>query len=1196
MGEELEEEYARFALNLPLRPRRILPAVSEEIKNLIDSLRRGEFEDPTERIGLLGAALREQAAPVSLLLSLLRAPQTSLRMAGIEGCFQRPEAELADHLTSLARDPEIKVRQKLPRVLASLDHTLGREPLLLLHRDNEAWIRAAAVAAASGRPEFLETHMELLGSDPCWTVRMPAAGSIAMNSAPETGTALIRALNDSDPDVARCCAQALEERLGTGAAGKGEALLPAEAACVIKAEQAVKNLGSGTFPRLLSLLSARASALVDPEALARFGTDLTALAEAGVLPRGFCVEEQCEALVKLMRRDRWRSLALLGASGAGKSAIVNELVYDLARPENGGWRVLRVSPSDFLAGTHYIGEWETKLRDLVESIKKPRRVLIYVPALSDLSATGSTAKSDSNVATALAPYLEEGSVMVLGESTPEEFERGLGRHPSLQRLFDRVLVPEASAGQTRQILAALRESERIAISDEVLGSLLDVAEQFLSHVSRPGNAVALLRSVSQATKHLSRPVGDRDILDCLSRSTGVPADLLDDSIPLSQTELKAFFERRIIGQPEAVEAVLDVVTLVKAGLTDPQKPFGVLLFVGPTGVGKTELARALGEYIFGSANRLLRLDMSEFAGSEGFMRLIGSANENGLLTDAVRQHPFSVVLMDEIEKSHINIFDLCLQIFDAGRLTDGRGRTVDFRRTIVILTSNIGASAPGTTLGFQARAEAASADVDKDRTFRELTRFFRPEFLNRLDRIVQFRPLSLEAAEQIARREIDLVLRRSGIQRRGLSVEIDPAVLSLLVREGYSPHFGARPLKRTVERLVLLPLARTISSGAAASGTLLHLRGNDGLVEVSVIQPPKPVPPPAPRLARLANQPFAAKCREMLERWSGLEPGVRLLAERKSELLSHTKAPDFYQDSAGRQATYDEIHKLDQFLSLSDGLGKALRGLLDRLELHPPSVNEQPELRERLDQLDAELEQVRFIAGSEDARDLGDALLSLTLVERRGNPTGAVEALAGMYQALAKRRRMSSEILGEIIGEKQDAAWLLVSGLGAYALLRNESGLHQLGRRTRSKQSRTGREVVLEDREIIRVVALPGGAEPDKRFRQATKSKITALKPAHSRLVEKADLRLSLFHEPTLRSLELWAGGPRGTALDRGLFVLHALVEATAQGLHKGPDAIVRHYDFGISPRVKDSRSGRSTTLVERVLKGNLDAFLTPRS
>ena len=1165
--------------------------MNEEIRTLIDSLRRGQYDDPAEKIGLLSAALREHGAELAVLVSLLRAPQIPLRLAAIDACRGRSEAELAEDFKKLVDDQEERVREKLATVLESLRTKPATDALRALAQDSAEDVRLAAVKSTSGRPEFAELQQTIADSDPDWRVRLAAVNSLGEQKNPASIAALLKGLaHDSDDDITRRCAELIEKRLVTTRAA-AEKFLPADIAQLTKAERALKSLGGQRFPQLIAWITAQTTLTVDPQALAKFGTDLTALAQQGILPRAHCIAEACETVLKLLKREQWRSIALLGAAGTGKSALVNELTYELAKPENGGWRVLRISPTDFMADTRYLGEWETKVRHLVEALKKPRRVLIYVPSLSDLSAVGTWGKSDSSVATALAPYMEEGSVLLLGESTPEEFERGLGRIPTLQRLFDRVLVSESTPDQTLAVLSTVRDEEQLAMSDGVLAQLLETATQFLSHISRPGNAVALLRAVMQNIKESGRPATFRDVLDSLSKSTGLPADLLDDSLPLNQGEVRAFFERRIIGQPEAVDAVVDLVTLIKAGLTDSHKPFGVMLFIGPTGVGKTELARALAEYIFGDAGRLKRFDMSEFASPEAFLRLIGNQNDSGLLTDAVRQQPFSVVLLDEIEKSHLNVFDLCLQIFDAGRLTDGRGRTIDFRRAIVILTSNIGATTPSQALGFQAGSGTSMPDVDKERTFRELARVFRPEFLNRLDRIVHFRPLSLEVAEQIARREIDLVLQRLGIRRRDLAVEVDPSIVSLLVREGYSPHFGARPLKRTVERLLLLPLARKISSGALRGRTILHLTQNAGRIEVAITGFPAQKPPKVAE-EQPVEQSLEEESAALLRHFAELEPRVRPLADRKSELLLRTQEPGFYQDLARRSATFDEAHKLDQFLALRDGLGKAIQGLHDRLQRRAPTRIEEPALRERLDQLRAELEQLRFIAGSKDARDLGDVLLCLSLVEQVGAKVGAVEKLAGMYQALAQRRRMAPEVLGEFFDGKQDRAWLLISGLGAYALLKHESGLHQLDYRTREKKQRTGREAIREDRETARVEVLAIGAEPEKSFRLAVKSRFSSLKPAQNRLMEKADMSVSLFHEASLRSIEIWTSGPRPQALERSLLILHTCLAGSISAEQSHTGQVIRHYDLGISPRVKDTRSGRTTTRVDRVFKGHLDALL----
>lgn len=1163
--------------------------MNDDIRTLIDSLRRGQYENPTAKIELLIAALQEHRADDAVLISLLRAAQIPLRLAGVEACRNRLNSELVAELLKLTSDLEPRVRKKVAEILERPDGSAQRQAIEALMQDSDPTVRTAAMKSSGGIAELRELQESLLEIDPNWEVRLAAVNALGEQNTPVIVKALLKALaNDSDSDVNRRAAELLEKRmLNTRVAVEKQ--LPVDIRLLGKAELQLKELGGQRYPLLLGWISARTTVTVDPAALKPFGTDLTALAEAGTLAKAHGLDDECEAVMKLLRREPWRSVALLGEAGTGKSALVNRLVHEMAKPENGRWRVLRISPTDFMAGTKFLGEWETKVRELVEAVKKPRRVMIYVPNLSDLSAAGTWSRSEMSVATALAPYLEEGSVLLLGESAPEEFERGIGRIPSLQRLFDRVQVLPADEERTGKILAAVRDEEKMPITDEVLTSLQEISGQFLSHIARPGNAVALLRLVIQHAREAGRPAGLRDVLDSLSKSSGIPADFLDDTIPLNQEEVKAFFEKRIIGQQEAVEAIVDLVTLIKAGLADPQKPLGVFLFVGPTGVGKTELARGLAEYIFGDVSRLKRFDMSEFASADSYSRLIGGPHDNGLLTDAIRHYPFSVVLLDEIEKSHTNVFDLCLQIFDAGRLTDGRGRTVDFRRTIVILTSNIGATAPGTPLGFNLSGNLRPAEVDKDRTFRELSRFFRPEFLNRLDRIVQFRPLSLEVAEQIARREVDLVLQRSGIRRRGLTIDIDPAVISLLVREGYSAHFGARPLKRTIERLLLIPLARSISSGKAAARRILRLTQRDGRIQVASSSAAQSAPD-APRQAEVARTEVA-DLKELLSEFEALDSTLRPMIDRKAELLQRTQEPGFYRDSVARTATFDEIQKLDRFLELKEEIGKGLTSFTQRWSSRQSGELDETFRRERLDRLRAGVRQLKFVGTCNDVEDLGDAILIMTMVERTGNSQGAVEKLTHLYEGFVKKYCMSLEKLGEKYDDKHDMACVLVSGLGAFALLKNEAGLHQFDYRFRKKMPRSGRETTFEDRESIRVEVLPAGSEPDAAFKRGVKTKVIPHKTARTRLL-KTKLTLTMFHEPSLRSMELCMAGSKEEASERAYSILFAQVQAQLKGTANGSSTVVRHYDLGLSARVKDVRTGNSTTRVDRVLKGDLESLL----
>jgi hypothetical protein len=329
------------------------------------------------------------------------------------------------------------------------------------------------------------------------------------------------------------------------------------------------------------------------------------------------------------------------------------------------------------------------------------------------------------------------------------------------------------------------------------------------------------------------------------------------------------------------------------------------------------------------------------------------------------------------------------------------------------------------------------------------------------------------------------------------------------------------------------------------------------------------------------------------EHYDALEKPVQTLAERKSELILQTQEANFFKDPDARAATFTEIHNLDGFINLHQEIGKAL-GALDKQLNRRTRANTLPGTDgDAVDRLARDVEYLGFVARCENARDLGDAILCLSLVDRSGPAQNAIEKLAGMYRALAEQRRMTAEVLGEYYDDKQDRVYLLVGGLGAYGLLKHEYGLHQIDRRYKQRVPKSGREVIHEDRELLRVETRPVVGRPGKEFQRHVKAKIAALKPPRKRLLH-ADLSVSLFHEPTVRSMEFWTRGPREEALERGLAVLHAV--AVDQSRELESVGIIRQYDVGMAPKVKDMRTGRTTTRVNRVFKGDLDIVLTTKT
>src|SRR5262249_45250416 len=601
---------------------------------------------------------------------------------------------------------------------------------------------------------------------------------------------------------------------------------------------------------------------------------------------------------------------------------------------------------------------------------------------------------------------------------------------------------------------------------------------------------------------------------------------------------------------------------------------------------KTELARALAEVLFGDRARMIRLDMSEYATYEAYERLIGQGANPGLLTATVRERPFAVLLLDEIEKAHLNVFDLCLQIFDAGRLTDAQGRTADFRRTIIVLTSNVGTRiATEAPVGFGRGVPPAP---DNSVTMRELSRSFRPEFLNRIDRIVHFRPLSAETAEKIARREVARVLERSGITRRKLVVDVDPAVLPLLLREGYSPAYGARPLKRTVERLVLRPVARATAGGDAAPGAGLRLVARSNRVEVEVAPPETPdeqakatAPPKATAVTQHVGQ-MLAQVAELRER-------AAPLSSRKSTLLDLLAAQGAWDNRPAAEARSDEVFRIDGVLAALDKLDRAAHEIEESARRPRLTERDLARLEERLEALEGRVHHVGLLVSCRDPRDLGDALVVLTRVGPARPGVEGVGKLGLMYKRLAERLDLEVEVLDDHCATDpvEDTIAVLVIGAGAYALLAHERGLHYLspGRVEGHDGRRTGQ------REVVRVEVFPavGATALD---REAVRAEVRPLEGVQGRLLSRPRFEVLLSHRPSLTTLRAWTDRSKAEAIERLSPLLLARVESAGKEAAGG--RVVRRYTLGPSPLVRDTRSGKSTGRLDLVLEGHLDIFLTP--
>jgi ATP-dependent Clp protease ATP-binding subunit ClpC len=616
--------------------------------------------------------------------------------------------------------------------------------------------------------------------------------------------------------------------------------------------------------------------------LDEFGRDLTREAREGKLDPVIGRADEIEQTIEILSRRTKNNPALLGEPGVGKTAIVEGIAQRIVNdevPETlSGRRIVAVDLAAMIAGTKYRGEFEERLKTVIDEVRgASEELILFIDELHTVVGAGA-AEGAMDASNMLKPALARGELHVIGATTLGEYRKNIEKDPALERRFQPVLVREPTVDETIEILHGLKDRyeafHRVRISDEAIVAAAELSDRYIRDRFLPDKAIDLIdqasarvrlrvktkdedtRSLEEDLRRLARErdqataaedydrasqvkeqlesrqgeledrrrgrqrapeVTAEDIAEVVSRATGIPVSQLTAEERERLMRLEQELHGRIVGQEEAVEAVAEAVRRSRAGLGDPNRPVGSFLFLGPTGVGKTELARALAEALFGDEDLMVRFDMSEFQERHTVSRLVGAPpgyvgyEEAGQLTEQVRRRPYSVLLFDEIEKAHGDVFNILLQILDDGRLTDAQGRTVDFKNTVVIMTSNLGADRI---------QEYARTGGDFDRLKEELMEIlrlsFRPEFINRIDEIIVFRALTHEQLLDITKLLLDRLARRLRAQR--IEVVFTDEAVQLLAREGFDPQFGARPLRRTIQRLVENELSRLVLAGTVQPG------------------------------------------------------------------------------------------------------------------------------------------------------------------------------------------------------------------------------------------------------------------------------------------------------------------------------------------------------------------------------------------
>jgi len=652
--------------------------------------------------------------------------------------------------------------------------------------------------------------------------------------------------------------------------------------------------------------SQRGSTTTRTPTLDQLGIDLTAAARSGKLDPVIGRSKEIARVIQILSRRTKNNPVLIGPPGVGKTAIVEALAQNVVSgdiPESlGNKRVVTLDMGALVAGTKYRGEFEERLKKVIEEIKAAGNCILFIDEMHTMVGAGA-AEGAVDAANILKPSLARGELQCIGATTLDDYRKYVERDPALERRFQPVNVEEPSTEETVEILRGIKskfeEHHGVEIKDEALQAAATLASRFIADRFLPDKAIDLmdeagsrvrirtsgaplsvkesqkglatvrrekdeaiaaqqyeyaaelrdrelkladklqdLQTEWQATSSDDQPVVDgEEIAEVVSMWTGIPVTRMAVEETERLIHMEDNLHQRIVGQDEAIVRVSKAVRRARAGLKDPRRPIGSFLFLGPTGVGKTELVRALSEFMFGSQDSMIRLDMSEFMERHTVARLVGAPpgyvgyEEGGQLTDAVRRRSYSCILFDEIEKAHPDVFNILLQIFDDGHLTDAKGRKVDFRNTIVIMTSNIGSDLikRDTSLGFahttsgQVEGDAAYARM-KGKVDEEVKRFFRPEFLNRIDGQVVFHSLTKDEIVEI----VDLMLNevRKPMLEKGLTLEVSDAAKAWLAEKGFDPTFGARPLRRVIEQNIEDPLSDELLSGAYPPGSTVYVDVN----------------------------------------------------------------------------------------------------------------------------------------------------------------------------------------------------------------------------------------------------------------------------------------------------------------------------------------------------------------------------------